>query len=71
LHVEIDNLNDPLVGFCFIRDIDLHNIFETNLDVYSFMKLFNFIYFFKIAWHNLAIYCGYRWNLYMPYTIIP
>jgi hypothetical protein len=22
LHVEIDNLNDPLVGFCFIRDID-------------------------------------------------
>jgi hypothetical protein len=23
LHVEIDNLNDPLVGFCFIRDIDV------------------------------------------------
>jgi hypothetical protein len=23
LHVEIDNLNDPLVRFCFIRDIDL------------------------------------------------
>jgi hypothetical protein len=22
LHVEIDNLNDPLVGFCFIRSID-------------------------------------------------
>jgi hypothetical protein len=22
LHVEIDNLNDPLVGFCFIRDIN-------------------------------------------------
>jgi hypothetical protein len=22
LHVEIDNLNDLLVGFCFIRDID-------------------------------------------------
>jgi hypothetical protein len=22
LHVEIDNLNDPLVRFCFIRDID-------------------------------------------------
>jgi hypothetical protein len=22
LHVEIDKLNDPLVGFCFIRDID-------------------------------------------------
>jgi hypothetical protein len=40
LHVEIDNLNDPLVGFCFIRDIDLHNIFETNLDVYSFMNIF-------------------------------
>jgi hypothetical protein len=24
LHVEIDNLNDPLVGFCFIRSIDNH-----------------------------------------------
>jgi hypothetical protein len=23
LHVEIDNLNDPLVGFCFIRSIDV------------------------------------------------
>jgi hypothetical protein len=23
LHVEIDNLNDPLVGFCFIRSIDM------------------------------------------------
>jgi hypothetical protein len=22
LHVEIDNLNDLLVGFCFIKDID-------------------------------------------------
>jgi hypothetical protein len=22
LHVEIDNLNDPLARFCFIRDID-------------------------------------------------
>jgi hypothetical protein len=22
LHVEIDNLNDPLVGFCFIRSVD-------------------------------------------------
>ena len=22
LHVKIDNLNDLLVGFCFIRDID-------------------------------------------------
>jgi hypothetical protein len=26
LHVEIDNLNDLLVGFCFIKNIDL-NIF--------------------------------------------
>jgi hypothetical protein len=25
LHVEIDNLNDPLVGFCFIRSIDKEN----------------------------------------------
>jgi hypothetical protein len=24
LHVEIDNLNDPLVGFCFIRSIDIY-----------------------------------------------
>jgi hypothetical protein len=23
LHIEIVNLNDPLVGFCFIRSIDL------------------------------------------------
>jgi hypothetical protein len=23
LHVEIDNLNDILVGFCFIRSIDV------------------------------------------------
>jgi hypothetical protein len=23
LHVKIDNLNDTLVGFCFIRDIDV------------------------------------------------
>jgi hypothetical protein len=23
LHVKIDNLNNPLVGFCFIRSIDL------------------------------------------------
>jgi hypothetical protein len=23
LHVKIDNLNDSLVGFCFIRSIDL------------------------------------------------
>jgi hypothetical protein len=22
LHVEIDNLNNPLVGFCFIKNID-------------------------------------------------
>jgi hypothetical protein len=24
LHVEIDNLNNPLVGFYFIRSIDAH-----------------------------------------------
>jgi hypothetical protein len=24
LHVEIDNLNDPLVVFCFIRDIYIY-----------------------------------------------
>jgi hypothetical protein len=27
LHVEIDNLNDPLVGFCFIRSIDVLGTF--------------------------------------------
>jgi hypothetical protein len=26
LHVEIDNLNDPLVGFCFIRSIDKSSV---------------------------------------------
>jgi hypothetical protein len=26
LHVEIDNLNNPLVGFCFIRSIDSSRI---------------------------------------------
>jgi hypothetical protein len=26
LHVEIDNLNDLLVGFCFIRSIDMGKI---------------------------------------------
>jgi hypothetical protein len=25
LHVEIDNLNDLLVGFCFIRSIDMYS----------------------------------------------
>jgi hypothetical protein len=29
LHVEIDNLNNPLVGFCFIRSID--RIIDINL----------------------------------------
>jgi hypothetical protein len=24
LYVEIDNLNNPLVGFCFIKSIDSH-----------------------------------------------
>jgi hypothetical protein len=28
LHVEIDNLNDPLVGFCFIRSIDMAYIYK-------------------------------------------
>jgi hypothetical protein len=23
VHVKIDNLNNPLIGFCFIRSIDL------------------------------------------------
>jgi hypothetical protein len=32
LHVEIDNLNDLLVGFCFIRNIDARVWkFETHL----------------------------------------
>jgi hypothetical protein len=46
LHVEIDNLNDPLVGFCFIRSIDMEEwmdlsradwIRKTNIQV----ELFN------------------------------
>jgi hypothetical protein len=28
-HVEIDNINDPLVGFCFIRNIDVLAYLET------------------------------------------
>ena len=28
LHVKIDNLNDFLVGFCFIRSIDKVNFFS-------------------------------------------
>jgi hypothetical protein len=27
LHVEIDNLNDSIVGFCFIRSIDMSSSF--------------------------------------------
>jgi hypothetical protein len=27
LHVKIDNLNNHLVGFCFIRDIDNKNVY--------------------------------------------
>jgi hypothetical protein len=30
LHVEIDSLQDPLVGFCFIRDIDMYGAYEQN-----------------------------------------
>jgi hypothetical protein len=26
LHVKIDNLNDPLVGLCFIRSIDMSQV---------------------------------------------
>jgi hypothetical protein len=31
LHVEIDNLNDPLVGFCFIRSIDVYHVYIPNV----------------------------------------
>jgi hypothetical protein len=31
LHVEIDNLNDPLVGFCFIRSIDAFFVLDRHL----------------------------------------
>jgi hypothetical protein len=30
LHVEIDNLNDPLVEFCFIRSIDMDGEIRIN-----------------------------------------
>jgi hypothetical protein len=37
LHVEIDNLNNPLVGFCFIRDIDWWNFNEGSVVLMSRM----------------------------------
>jgi hypothetical protein len=38
LHVEIEYLNNPLVGFCFIRSIDLYLVPLLNLKVsYVFM----------------------------------
>jgi hypothetical protein len=39
LHVEINNLNDPLMGFCFIRSIDNanhHSLYTwVNLHLYN------------------------------------
>jgi hypothetical protein len=31
LHVEIDDLNDPLVGFCFIKSIDVSTVYASNV----------------------------------------
>jgi hypothetical protein len=42
LHVEIDNLNDLLVGFCFIRGIDY-----SNLVLYAVEYLYNYSNFFS------------------------
>jgi hypothetical protein len=28
LHVEIDNLNNSLVGFCFIKNINIDNVYR-------------------------------------------
>jgi hypothetical protein len=33
LHIEIDNLNDPLVGFCFIKDIDIESASYISLEI--------------------------------------
>jgi hypothetical protein len=38
LHVEIDNLNDLLVRFCFIRDIDMSDLVKKkNREVHRFI----------------------------------
>jgi hypothetical protein len=41
LHVKIDNLNDPLVGFCFIRSIDISgiHIMRVNFFMFSYYTL--------------------------------
>jgi hypothetical protein len=46
LHVEIDNLNNPLVGFCFIRSIDnprrkyyAKNIFLSGIFIFQIFLL--------------------------------
>jgi hypothetical protein len=46
LHVEIDNLNDLLVGFCFIRSIDnkLFWVFTTPSVFYRTNHLIVYIY---------------------------
>ena len=51
LHVEIDNLNDPLVGFCFIRYIDMLHIVDffcsTNNNVLPPSQSLRLIFFLK------------------------
>jgi hypothetical protein len=39
LHVEIDNLNDLLVGFCFIRSIDWNYFKEGEGEIVGSKKL--------------------------------
>jgi hypothetical protein len=33
LHVEIDNLNNSLVGFCFIRSIDIAYLIQSDISL--------------------------------------
>jgi hypothetical protein len=39
LQVKMDNLNDPLVGFCFIRSIDCFFVKCDNLDMDTIFKM--------------------------------
>jgi hypothetical protein len=41
LHVEIDNLNDLLVGFCFIKSIDLRSESSTFIIIVVVQNLYS------------------------------
>jgi hypothetical protein len=52
LHVEIDNFNDPLVGFCFIRSIDMYLGLST--DTFHVLQRF----FFLLKWRFDVCVCA-------------